>query len=262
MLHLPLRTIKLLLQYDGTDFFGWQIQPGKRTVQGVLRDALRRLTCEEIRVFGAGRTDSGAHAIGQVASFHTGSQLNVDVMKRALNALLPDDLSVISVEEMDKSFHARFSAKSRLYRYCFFCGDRIPPFLRRYAFWVKGTLDVERMREAAADIIGTYDFSPFSIGLEEGKDARRTVYEAGIKVIDEVPLWPGMICREGFVVAFDIRANSFIRGMVRGLAGALMMIGKGEADISIIREALSSGKLPIKGFWAPAHGLYLVEVEY
>lgn len=257
----PLRTIKLVIQYDGTDFFGWQIQPGRRTVQGVLKDALRRLTCEDIRVFGAGRTDSGAHAIGQVASFLTESPLHVDIIKKALNALLPEDISVLKVEEVDRSFHARFSAKSRLYRYCFFCGDRIPPFLRRYAFWVKGSLDLGRMEEAAKDVLGTHDFSPFSVG-EEGKNKTRTVYEVKIEEIKEIPLWPELICDRGSIVAFDIRANSFIRGMVRGLAGTLMMIGMGKAEISTIREALETGTLPIKGFWAPPHGLYLVEVEY
>ena len=244
-----MRTLKLLLEYDGTGFSGWQVQPGKRTIQGDIEKVLAKLLGEKVAVIGSGRTDAGVHARGQVASFQTASQRSPEVILRALNAGGDRDIAVREVVDLgeDSEFHARFSAKSRIYEYRIIQGRS--PLRRRYAWEVTYSLDLARMKQAAKCLVGKHDFTSFSSVRAEAKTRICIVKNAG---------WHEE--REGLV--FRIEADRFLQAMVRSLVGTMVDIGRGRFKPNEMRRILMARDRSLAGKTAPAHGLCLVQVNY
>ena len=241
------RTIRLLLEYDGSDFSGWQIQRTGRTVQGELEKALTVLLREPIRPVGAGRTDAGTHALGQVAHFHTHSDSPVERLARGLNGLLPADIAVREAAEAAADFHARFSAKRKRYRYRIRQGKAAVE--RPYVWCWYGPLDVEAMGGAAAALPGTHEFGAFCKQDPVPQSLDCSVYAAELLV------------REPEIV-FEVEANRFLRHMVRVIVGTLTEIGAGQRPAQDMARLLTSGDRSASGVTAPACGLCLLWVRY
>ncbi|MFH0778687.1 MAG: tRNA pseudouridine(38-40) synthase TruA [Candidatus Eisenbacteria bacterium] len=241
-----IRNIKLLLEYDGTDFHGWQIQKNARSVQGVLEAALGGLLGSSPRVVAASRTDAGAHARGQVVSFHTAKSLPVDRLVPALNSLLPDDVWVKEAAEVDSGFSARRSARSRRYAYTLAFGA--PPLLRRYAWFIRRPVNLSLMEEASRAILGLKDFRAFS-SMEEGKSCLCTVLECAWKER------PG-----GY--SLEIEADRFVAHMVRTLVGTMVRVGEGRIGVGEFAQAVVTRERPRLAYTAPARGLCLELVRY
>lgn len=249
----PLRTFKLTLAYDGTDFAGWQIQAGERTVQGTVREILARITGHAVNLDGSGRTDSGVHALGQVASLETSSQHAADLFFRALNAELPDDIAVVSVEEAPPGFHARRSARRKRYRYVVHDAGARDVFARRYCWSVPYRLDEQSMQRAAQALVGQHDFSSFESGRSNRESSVRTVF-----VIDITrPL-----ADRPFELRLEIEADGFLYNMVRVIAGSLVQVGRGVKPEQWIGEVLEARNRSNAGPTAPPQGLFLLWVGY
>lgn len=247
---------RLTIQYDGTDFAGWQVQArGERTVQGELERALALLEGEAVAVNGAGRTDAGVHAEAQVASVNLRREWSPERLRAAINGNVERDLRVIKVELAPDDFHARFSAKGKTYRYYIFNEPFISPFVVRYAHHEARALNVERMRECGALLLGVHDWSAFSAAQAEVTDRVRNVTR-----LDVQEFWSEQA--RGRVIEIDVRADGFIRYMARSIAGTLLAVGRAEIDGETIRRALTTGDRTLAGATAPAHGLTLVEVHY
>lgn len=241
--------VKLTLEYDGTHFAGWQAQPRQRTVQGTLEAALGRLVGQEIRVEGAGRTDAGAHALGQVASLKLETTIPSQKLVEALNPLLPDDVRVLCSEEVPEDFHARFSATGKVYRYVALLRDEQSPLSRHRAWHIGTKVDIGKIELALPLLTGTHDFRAFCAAKSSVTATVRTIREA-------------KIATEGEFVSAEFCGNGFLYHMVRIIMGALVAVGRGKIDPQAITLALSSGCRPLAFITAPAHGLYLVAVEY
>jgi tRNA pseudouridine38-40 synthase len=250
-----MRYFKLIIAYDGTDFHGWQIQANKPTVQGEIVGVLRRLTQEGIALQGAGRTDAGVHAIGQVGSFRTQSGLSGGEFQHALNALLPPTIRIVSAEEVSPDFNARWSARGKTYRYRLYRGRVLPPMLWRYVLHYPFPLDEDAMRLAAARFVGTHDFTSFaaSTGSEEDdkeRDARREIFSTElVRSADNEELH------------FTVRGRSFLRYMVRKMMGTLLDVGRGKlqpADMDHLFELKDRSK---SGPTVPPHGLWMISVD-
>jgi tRNA pseudouridine38-40 synthase len=251
-----MRNIKLTIAYDGTDFHGWQMQRSQATIQGALTDVLRKLTQEHVTLHGAGRTDAGVHALGQVAHFRTQSQLTAAEFQRACNALLPPEIRVVMAEEVGPDFHARWCALAKTYRYRIHRVPVVPPFQWRYVLAYPYPLDEGAMREAALLFVGTHDFASFaaSTGSEEDDRERTTVRE--IFSADLVR------ANGGDELQFEVRGRSFLRFMVRKMVGTLLDVGRGRlrpADILRLYELRDRSQ---SGQTVPPQGLCLVSVEY
>ena len=246
-----LRNIRLTLEYDGSDFCGWQIQPSARTAQGVLESALAELLGSRHRVVAASRTDSGAHARGQVVSFHTRNPLPAARILMALNALLPDDVVIKEACEAGPEFNARRSAKSRRYTYRVVTGPSA--LLRERAWSVRGPLDLSTMQEACLATLGLRDFRAFSAGVEENDSTLCTVTECR---------WRKWVegTNEGYL--FEIVADRFVRYMVRTLAGTAVRMGEGRLGPGEFALGLETRVRPRLAYTAPARGLCLEEVTY
>jgi tRNA pseudouridine38-40 synthase len=234
--------------YDGIDFHGFQVQVGQRTVQGELERALARITQTETRVVGAGRTDSGVHALGQVVSFHTEWQHSIDALHRGWNALLAPDITVLSLTRAQEGFHPRFSAKSRVYRYTVWNHLIRNPLLRRTAFWVSQPLDLEAMVSAAQLLVGEHDFATFG-QPPQGMNTIRRVLRAA---------WTG----EENTLYFDIEANAFLYRMVRSIVGTLLQVGKNDLSVKAFADRFASADRSQAGPTVPAMGLCLMAVCY
>ncbi len=242
-----MRNIRLTLEYDGSAFCGWQFQPGQRSVQGALEEALGRLTQSRTPVIAAGRTDAGVHALGQVANFHTASELPVETFVRGANALLPADVRVIAGEEAAAGFNARYDAISRAYRYRIV--TRPLAVGRQYAWFLPLQLDLAAMQAAATALLGVHDFVSFCHSGTELEHHRCQVYEAG---------WRHE--QESFI--FEIRANRFVHNMVRIIAGTCVEIGRGALAREAMAEILAARDRCAAGRTAPAHGLFLLQILY
>ena len=262
-----MRTLKLTIQYDGTELAGWQRQKTGDSVQGLLEDALSRIDGAHVTVHGAGRTDAGVHAMAQVASAQVQTAHDPGTITRALNAQLPPAVRVTRIEEASPDFHARFSARGKTYRYLILEGDTASPFLCRYAHRVPGPLDVDAMRDAAGTFRGTHDFSAFQSTGSTVAHAMRTVTHADVRVWEPGQPPPAPPVSESAVagarlVVFEVAANGFLRHMVRAMAGTLLDVGlrrRPAADVSAIRDGLARADA---GATAPARGLWLVSVDY
>ncbi|MFZ4619213.1 MAG: tRNA pseudouridine(38-40) synthase TruA [Bacteroidota bacterium] len=241
------RTIKLTIEYDGTLFVGWQRQPNGRTVQNEIEQALWKVTREETAIVGAGRTDSGVHARGQVASFQTDSVMTANEFRRALNGNIPDDIVITDVEVAENDFSARYSALSREYRYYI---SSQPTAIERNFCWQCGyQMDIEKMNRIASSIIGIHDFQSFCKSDSEVEHYRCEILESD---------WS--FHREKLI--YHVRANRFLQGMVRALVGTMVNVGRGytdEKDFPAIMEARDRSKA---GQAAPAKGLFLERVTY
>ncbi|MEW5801949.1 MAG: tRNA pseudouridine(38-40) synthase TruA [bacterium] len=244
-----MRTVKLTIEYDGTLYHGWQVQPGLITIQGMLQDSLARLLGHKVCVYGAGRTDSGVHAKGQSAHFRTSSGLSPDVIMRALNSLLPDDIVIQKAEEMHPSFHAQFDAREKEYRYNIMYQSVPSVFYRRYALHVPVPLDVDEMRESLAEVEGTHDFFPLSTASEEKENTVRTITRAELAL------------EEPFLI-ISIRGEGFLHKMVRRIVGTLLEVGKGKMPAGQMSQILQTRDKSLAGPSAPPHGLFLMSVQY
>jgi tRNA pseudouridine38-40 synthase len=245
----PLRNIKLVLSYDGSDFHGWQTQPGFRTVQETVEGAIGSLTSEAPTVNASGRTDAGVHAVGQVANFYTSSQLPPEVLVRGINAHLPDDVVIREAAEVGQGFDANRDACAKLYRYVIHDGPVPDPFLRRYCFHTRHRLDVDAMRRAAASLIGEHDFRSFETDWPNRMSSVRTVHHLAVN-------------RVGDWVWLDVEANGFLYNMVRAIAGTLMTVGRRYWPETQVADILKAEDRRLAGPTAPAHGLFLMRVRY
>jgi tRNA pseudouridine38-40 synthase len=246
---MPVRNIKLRLSYDGSAFNGWQVQPRVRTVQGVLEDAIEKLLDERSPVVASGRTDTGVHALGQVAHVHIRSTIPVDGMQKGLNAILPDDVVVRAAEEVGLEFHARYMAKTKVYAYVMETGAHRNPFSMRYALQLDYPLDLTAMEEAARVILGEHDFSSFMGAGSSVKGTQREVTAS-------------MLIGKGERIYYVIEGSGFLRHMVRNIVGTLLLIGKGVLRPEDMEEILLARDRSQAGPTAPPQGLYLVGVRY
>jgi tRNA pseudouridine38-40 synthase len=243
------RTLKLLVEYEGTGFHGWQVQKDVRTVQGELESAFERITRERVRITGAGRTDAGVHALGQVASLSTTHTVSTAQLGRGLNALTGPDVAVRDVQEADPDFSARFSANGKLYRYSVLNRPSPSPLLRRTHLHVRRPLDVEAMAEGGRRLVGIHDFQAFRAADCEREDPTVTVQAC-------------TVVRRGDAVHVEVRAPAFLKNMVRIVAGTLLEVGAGRKEPEDVTAALESGRRSLAGPTAQAHGLTLVEVFF
>ena len=249
-----MRNIKLVLEYDGTNYKGWQIQPNQPTVQATIENALTRLTKTPIQLIGAGRTDSGVHAEGQVANFRTTAKMPVIAFQKGLNATLPRDIVVCSATEVPADFHARFSATRRRYRYTILNREYPSSLSRGTSYFFSKKLNVERINALSQLLIGKKDFSSFQ---KTGSDRMNPVCE-----IYEAHWW-----EKAPYIYFEIEADSFLRGMVRAIVGTVLtvnckfLLASGDAEMEF-RRILEAKDRSVAGMSAPAHGLSLISVKY
>jgi len=251
-----MRYLKLTIAYDGTDFHGWQMQSGKPTIQGEIVTILRRLTQENIAIHGAGRTDAGVHALGQVASFRTQTALSTGELQRALNALLPQTIRILAVAETGPDFNARWSARAKTYRYRLYRGKVVPPAIWRYVLHYPFPLDEGKMRDAAAAFVGSHDFAAFaaSTGSEDDDKERFTVRE----------IYATELVRsaDNEELVFTVRGRSFLRYMVRKMVGTLLDVGRGRLAPEDVDKLYVLKDRSKAGPTVPAQGLCMVSVEH
>jgi len=245
-----MRNIKLDIEYDGTDYFGWQVQKRKSTIQGEIKKILERILKEKIRLIGAARTDSGVHALGQVASFKTRNEkLSTENLNKALNSLLPRDIVIKEVKEVPLSFHARYSAKSKLYRYQIL-NQSFPSALgRRFSWYIPGPINWGKVRVAGRYFVGKHDFSPFSVTGSSKKSKRCTVKDFKTTRLKNLYI-------------LQIEADYFLYRMVRRIVGTLVEVGRGKIEPEYIRSLLHGKVSTLRAQTAPPQGLFLVKVKY
>ena len=251
-------THRLTLEYDGTDFHGWQKQPGVRTVAGVLRDAIHQVSGEHAPMTAAGRTDAGAHAHAQVVGIELRRAWEPSVLQAALNAVLPADVVVVGASRCESSFDARRDAVSRTYRYVVAVRDQRAPIERRHAWQVRGPLDLEAMRHAATLLTGTHDFGAFGGPTTPGGTTVRTVHSVVVEAATRSAAHPDA----PQLVLISVSANAFLRGMMRAFAGALVAVGQGRRDAQWVAELLGTTTRHASLTVAPARGLHQWAVTY
>ena len=238
---------KLTIQYDGTEYAGWQIQANALTIQGVISKSIEQILQKEINLIGSGRTDSGVHALGQVANFALDSELDLFKFKYSLNSVLPDDISITNVESVDEKFHARFSAKRRSYIYLI--SNQKSPFFDRYSYTLFSGFDQDRMNELSKVLIGTQDFTSFSKTNTEVQNKICEVYEARWR-------------RQKNFFIFYIEANRFLYGMVRAIVGSLLKAYSPEEGMNYLQNIFNQKDRSAAADSVPAKGLFLYKVKY
>jgi tRNA pseudouridine38-40 synthase len=245
-----MRHIKITLAYDGTDFHGWQVQPGLPTIQGSLEHILSQIDSQPVNVTGSGRTDAGVHALAQVAGFSLANRIPLDNLRRAMNRQLPPSIRVLSAEETAPEFHPRFDAHSKTYEYRISRGQACPPFEWRYTHHYPFPMDVERLIALAPLLEGEHDFAAFAAADDrELASARRTIFSSR---------WEA----SGDRLHYRVRGSGFLKHMVRNLVGVFLEAGKGNLDADGLRELLAPAPGQRAGPTAPAKGLFLVQVDY
>lgn len=257
------RNIKLVIEFDGTAYHGWQSQDNAVTIQDTVTAAVRRLTGEDCSLTGSSRTDTGVHALGFVCNFFTESAIPADKFSFALNTMLPDDITVISSEEVPPDFHSRFSARGKRYLYYIFNSTFPSSLLRNRAYHVYYPLDVDEMDKAAKYFIGTHDFLAFSASGFSAKTTVRTITEAAVSGVSQAKyIIRPRDGRRGQLIEFSVSGDGFLYNMVRIMAGTLVEVGFGKLSARDVPGIIASLDRRLAGRTAPAHGLYLAEVFY
>jgi tRNA pseudouridine38-40 synthase len=254
------RNLKLILSYDGADFAGWQVQPGRTTVQGALASAIGRLSAENVLPQGSGRTDAGVHALAQTASFQTASAIPAENWVRALNDILPPAIRVLEATEAAPKFHARKSARAKTYRYRIYRGAICPPFLARYVWHYPYPLEESAMIAAAGVVVGEHDFTSFA--AVDPERVERMAAEENTHTTNIRTIFSSAWAREGDELIYTVRGSGFLHHMVRNLVGTFLLMGKGTLSLQDLRRILEARERNAAGPTAPASGLYLVGVEY
>jgi len=256
------RNLKLTLAYDGSAFHGWQIQPGKPTIQGTLAAVIESLTGEKLLPQGSGRTDAGVHALAQVATFQTSSTIPVANFRIVLNDRLPAAIRVLAVDEVPEDFHARHSARGKCYHYRIWRGDIVPPFLARYVTHHPYPLNESAMQQAAALVAGEHDFTSFA-AVDPDRTLRLAEAFADLRhTTNSRTIHESRFERHAEELVYIVRGNGFLHHMVRNLVGTFLLAGKGSIAASDMLTILQSRDRRAAGPTAPAEGLYLVEVQY
>jgi tRNA pseudouridine38-40 synthase len=275
-------TFKITVAYDGTDFVGWQRQASGISIQGLLEGALRDLDQRDVSVAGAGRTDAGVHALGQVASFALDRSIEPAVLRRALNARLPAAVRVVNAELAAETFHARFDAICKSYRYRIWNADVLSPFERAYAWHVRGALDTRAMQEAAGLIAGRRDFAAFQAAGSPITSTDRELFSSVLRArlvasagVSRSASEDGKACPTSFpdtgaglqacddpLIVYDVSGSGFLRHMIRNIVGSLVEIGRGRRPVEWMTQVLEGRARSLAGPTAPPHGLVLVAVAY
>ncbi len=255
-----MRTIKLTLSYDGTEYVGWQRQARGRSIQGELERALAEIEGRAVDVAGAGRTDAGAHALGQVASVQLAHGIETAALVRALNAKLPADVRLLAAETVAAGFHARYAARGKTYRYNLISGPAANPFTPRYAWRVRGPLDLDAMREAAARLPGRRDFAAFQAAGSDVASTVRTLRSVAVGSTDAV--WPAPGAVPAPALTIEVAGDGFLRHMVRIIVGTLVEVGAGRLEAAAVPEIAASRRRERAGPTAPPQGLFLLAVDY
>jgi tRNA pseudouridine38-40 synthase len=242
-------TFKITIAYDGAGFVGWQRQAVGTSIQGLLEDALSELAGGAVTVTGAGRTDAGVHALGQVASFSLDRGVEPATIVRAMNARLPAAVRVIAAEQVDSAFHARFAARGKTYRYRIWNAEVLDPFERAYAWHLPGPLNAEAMNAGARVLEGRHDFAAFQGAGSATHSSERELTRSSVT-------------RQGSLVTYDVAGNGFLRHMVRNIVGTLTEVGRGRGTPQWVADVLTSRNRSLAGPTAPADGLFLVAVDY
>lgn len=244
-----MRNIKLTIEYDGKDFNGWQKQPNKINIQGEIERAIYNITKEEVDLIGSGRTDAGVHAWNQIANFKTNSNISIEKMAIAINSQLKNSIVVKKAEEVDERFHSRYNAKRKTYRYVINNTEYGSAIYRNLEYHFPIKLNVEKMQEAAKYFEGEHDFKAFKSSGTSGKNSVRTIYKAEVKT-------------DGERILIELTGNGFLYNMVRIISGTLLDVGLGKIEPSEIEDIINSKDRTKAGKTLPAHGLYLVKVNY
>lgn len=244
-----MRNIKLTIQYDGTNYSGWQRQNNSNSIQEEIEKAINKVTSEKVNLIGSGRTDKGVHALGQVANFLTNSRIPADRFKLALNSILPEDISIIESEEVDIDFHSRYHALGKRYRYCIYNGKIRNPLYRNYAYHVPWSLNYKEMEKGIKYFIGTHDFKAFMASNSSVKSTVRTVSKFYLEHKEDL-------------MVFTIEGNGFLYNMIRIIIGTLVDIGRERIKADKIPQILESKNRQLAGHTAPPQGLYLTRVFY
>jgi len=245
-----MRRIRIIVSYDGTDYSGWQVQPGRRTIQLMLEEILAGVDKKPVKIYGSGRTDAGVHAYAQVAAFNLENPIPTENLRKAINRLLPQDIRIVSVEDVHATFHPRYDAVAKTYQYTIYRPEICPPFERRYVHHYPYPIDEEAMIQAAPIFEGEHDFKAFAAA-----DERDHLGYSKVRRIYSSSMW-----HEPNRLVYRVRGSGFLKHMVRNIIGTLIEVGKGNRSTDDLRELLTgSGKCAAT---APASGLFLVHVEY
>lgn len=244
-----MRNIKLTIEYEGTNYSGWQYQENAISIQQIIEEAIESITGEKVKLIGSGRTDAKVHALHQVANFFTNSNIPGDRFKYALNIKLPDDITIIDSLEVDKDFHSRFSATHKKYKYLIYNGEMPRALYRNFSYHIKNELNLEEMKIASQYFVGTHDFNSFMGSRSVVKSTIRTIYEIKIEKNNEI-------------VQISIDGDSFLRNMVRIMVGTLVEVGLGRRNKEDIKKIMEERKRIAAGHTAPPQGLFLEKVFY
>ncbi|MEZ4600489.1 MAG: tRNA pseudouridine(38-40) synthase TruA [Syntrophotaleaceae bacterium] len=244
-----MRTIKLTLEYDGTEYVGWQRQPNGLSIQQIVEEALGQVLQASVRLHSSGRTDAGVHARGMIAHFRTDRNLPLSAFREGVNRYLPRDIAIRAAEEAAENFHSRFDARGKWYRYTLYLNQVPSPLQWRYSWHIRGSLDLQAMADAARGFVGLHDFSAFRTAGCEARSTEKEIYSFEI-------------LREGDLVHLDVKGSGFLRNMVRVMVGTLVEIGFGKRPASDVGALLAAGSGISPGATAPPQGLCLMEVWY